>query len=173
VFILWKANFFMKMFKSMSSLVTMVKDVMFDIGFFLLYYLILVLSFSYSFFVLSTDTNYFDYFLMVFKLSNGEVNFDEYQEEGSFVRFVGHMIWISCVLLLTVIMMAFLVAVVTRSYERWTMKSEAQTYRQKAQMILERESIMTEDDFVRPEYFPTHILVRKPKTINSSESSED
>ena len=73
-------------------------------------------------------------------------------------------------LFLTVIMMAFLVAVVTRSYERWTMKYEAQTYRQRTQMICERESIMTEEELKNPDYFPTHILVRKPKMINTEDS---
>jgi len=124
-----KANFFMRMYRNMSSLITMVKDVFSDIKFFLLYFLIIVASISYSLFVLSTDPDYFEYFLIIFKLAIGDPEFDKYQEDGIEIHFLGRLIWILTVLFLTVIMMAFLVAVVTRSYERWTMKYEAQTYR--------------------------------------------
>jgi len=42
-------------------------------------------------------------------------------------------------------------------------------------MICERESIMTVKDLDEQKkgYFPTHILVRKPKTLNSENSEGD
>ncbi len=64
------------------------------------------------------------------------------------------------------ILMTFLIAVVTRSYERWTLKQEAQGFRLRAHMIEERESIMSDSELANEKLFPKYILLRKPVTGN-------
>ena len=77
-----KLNFFLRLFKNMSSLITMIKDVFNDISFFLLYFMMIVIFISYSLFVLSSEDSYFDYYMIVFKLAIGDVDFEKYQEDG-------------------------------------------------------------------------------------------
>jgi len=60
-----------------------------------------------------------------------------------------------------VIFMNFIIAVVNESYENCMNKKVAQSYKVKVDMIVERESIMTESQRRNKEWFPNYILLRR------------
>jgi len=50
--------------------------------------------------------------------------------------------------------MNFIIAVVGDSYSNCMAKREAQSYKVKVDMIIERESVMTEAELLKQKYFP-------------------
>jgi hypothetical protein len=57
--------------------------------------------------------------------------------------------------------MNFIIAVISESYEKVMMKLKSEVYKQKANMIHERELHFTKIDFINPELFPYFILIRR------------
>jgi hypothetical protein len=74
-------------------------------------------------------------------------------------------------ILANVIFMNFIIAVVSQSYENCMQKSTAQSYKVKLNMISERESIMSENDFKNKEWFPNYIVLCKPISEGSNADS--
>lgn len=147
----------------------MIKDVFADIKVFLFYFLIVISFITLTAFILSTAevTEFFEFFMLSIKLAIGETTIDDmFDEEEVFIRYTAGLILLAAALFLTIIMVALLVAVVSKSYERWIEMRQAQTFRQRTQLICERESIMTPEELEDEKYFPTHILVRRPRIVN-------
>ena len=70
-----------------------------------------------------------------------------------------------------VIFMNFIIAVVSQSYENCMQKSTAQSYKVKLNMISERESIMSKNNFKNKEWFPNYIILCKPISEGSNADS--
>lgn len=62
-----------------------------------------------------------------------------------------------------IVLMNFIIAVVSESYEACMTKRVAQTYKVKVDMIVERENLMSEELFLKRSFFPKYILVRQPR----------
>ena len=67
-----------------------------------------------------------------------------------------------------VVFMNFIIAVVNQSYENCMQQSLAQSYKVKLHMISERESIMSENDFLNKDWFPNFIILCKPISEGSN-----
>jgi len=65
------------------------------------------------------------------------------------------------VLVGNVIFMNFIVAVVSESYEKCMQSQTVQQYRLRCDMIVERESIMTPEEFEDKDKFPRYLVVRQ------------
>lgn len=63
--------------------------------------------------------------------------------------------------------MNFIIAVVGSSYENCMQTYVAQSFKVKLDMIIERESIMSESEFNNEKWFPKFILMRRPKDAGS------
>ena len=70
-----------------------------------------------------------------------------------------------------IIFMNFIIAVVNESYESCMTKATAHSYKVKVEMIVERESIMTESDLNNTEWFPKFIVLRR-KANTTQESMQ-
>lgn len=72
---------------------------------------------------------------------------------------------------LNVIFMNFIIAVISQSYSRIMDNVEAESYKQKAQMIQECDLHLTDKELTNPDYFPNFIIIRRP--INTNEDDAD
>ncbi|CDW73672.1 UNKNOWN [Stylonychia lemnae] len=73
---------------------------------------------------------------------------------------------------LNIIFMNFIIAVISESYERVMQKLIAESYRVKANMIVEREQFFAKEDLKSTKYFPNCIVVRRPINAVSQEDGE-
>ena len=69
------------------------------------------------------------------------------------------------------IFMNFIISVISQSYENCMQKSTAQSYKVKLNMISERESIMSKNNFKNKEWFPNYIVLCKPISEGSNSDS--
>jgi len=76
---------------------------------------------------------------MVFRLSTGDFGMDNFKDEASFLGVVAWIIWLIAVLVLNIVLMNFLIAVISESYERVMQKLVAESYKVKVNMIVEKE----------------------------------
>ena len=70
-----------------------------------------------------------------------------------------------------VIFMNFIIAVVSQSYENCMQKSTAQSFKVKLHMIRERESIMSDKDYMNKDFFPNYMILCKPISEGSNADS--
>ena len=70
-------------------------------------------------------------------------------------------VWFLIMIVGNVVFMNFIVAVVSESYEKCMQTQKVEQYRLKCQMIVERESIMSHEDFENKIYFPKYLVVRQ------------
>ena len=70
-----------------------------------------------------------------------------------------------------IIFMNFIIAVVNESYENCMSKMVAQQVKVKINMIIERESVMSQSELDNEDWFPNYIVVRR-KAYGSQESGQ-
>ena len=70
------------------------------------------------------------------------------------------VVWLMLMIIGNVIFMNFIVAVVSESYEKCMQTLKAQQYLLKCELIVERESIMSESELGDPKYFPNYLVLR-------------
>jgi len=92
---------------------------------------------------------------MAFRASTGDFQLDNYNElPDSNLKFAW-IIWISAVLILNIILLNFIIAVISESYEKVMQKLIAESYRVKANLIYERELFLTDlTENQMKDYFP-------------------
>ena len=90
---------------------------------------------------------------------------DEYVHSYSIVMFTW-IIYILGVFFLTLIFMNFIISVIGTSYTIVTENQDAFDYKQKVDMIYEREMHFDEHDFDNELYFPKILIIRKRKLSN-------
>ncbi|CDW71749.1 UNKNOWN [Stylonychia lemnae] len=73
---------------------------------------------------------------------------------------------------LNIVFMNFIIAVISESYERVMQKLVAESYRVKANMIVEREQLFNESDLESLDYFPNYIVVRRPLNSEINDGGE-
>ncbi|CDW78074.1 wd-40 repeat protein [Stylonychia lemnae] len=171
-----KVNFFLRIYDNFSFLVTMISSVFADIKYFFGFFIIFIVQFGLILSILFQDQwieeydniSSISYFLMAFRISSGDFNTDGYKDQQSYLVIITWIIWIVAVLVLNVVFMNFIIAVISESYERIMQKQVAEQFRVKVQLIAERELYFKEDDLQNRQYFPHHLILRKP--INQAES---
>jgi len=117
-----KINFFLRVFDGFSFIVTMMSGVFIDIQYFMGFWVV-----------------FLAYFLMSFRLSAGDFELDAYSTQRTYLILITWLIWIVGVVALNMVFMNFIIALISDSYARVMEKSEAESYKVKANMIVERE----------------------------------
>ncbi|CDW78462.1 wd-40 repeat protein [Stylonychia lemnae] len=173
-----KFCYFMRILSGFSSLVYMLLGVFLDIRYFLTFYLVFIILFSLQFSVLfngSTPEQYsginqFGYFIMAFRLSTGDFDTDGFSELPQELIITIWLIWILAVVILNLILMNFIIAVISQSYERAMQRLIPQNYAIRAEFIYERELFMQNNE-ISDENFPRYLLLRR-KIIEENENKE-
>ncbi|CDW89537.1 UNKNOWN [Stylonychia lemnae] len=175
-----KLFFFLRIYDGFSFLVQMMAGVFKDLKYFLLFFIIFILQFGMIFLVLFkaqqideyNGVNKLAYFLMAFRISSGDFQLDDYHSQTDGLVIFTWIIWLIAVLTLNIVFMNFIIAVISESYERVMQKLVAESFRVKANMIVEREQFFTENDLKSTKYFPSYIVVRRPLNAVSKEDGE-
>ena len=107
---------------------------------------------------------------MSFRTSLGDFDIDDYRNDDVEMRQLVWVVWLIMVIVGNVIFMNFIVAVVSESYEKCMQTQKAQEYRLLCDMIVERESIMTPEEFSNKRYFPNYLVVRQPQDYDEMEN---
>ncbi|CDW72372.1 wd-40 repeat protein [Stylonychia lemnae] len=175
-----KLFYFLRIYDGFSFLVQMMGGVFKDLKYFISFFLIFILQFGMIFLVLfkaaSIDeyngVNKMAYFLMAFRISSGDFQLDEYQNQDDTVVIFAWIIWLIAVMTLNIVFMNFIIAVISESYERVMQKLVAESYKVKANMIVEREQLFSDKDLTKEELFPNFIIVRRPTNNDSNDAGE-
>ena len=69
------------------------------------------------------------------------------------------------------VFMNFIIAVVNQSYEQCMSKMVAQQFKVKVDMIVERESMMSQRELERIDWFPNFIVLRRKANDNDSSNA--
>ncbi|CDW90342.1 UNKNOWN [Stylonychia lemnae] len=109
---------------------------------------------------------------MIFRISAGDFSTDNYRDQSQYLVILTWLVWIIAVLTLNIVFMNFIIAVISESYERVMQKLVAETYRVKANMIVEREQLFSETELKKEELFPQYILIRKQISNESNDAGE-
>ena len=109
---------------------------------------------------------------MVFRLSTGDFGVDNYKDETSFLGVVAWIIWLIAVLVLNIILMNFLIAVISESYERVMQRLVAESYKVKVHMIVEKEQLFSNEEKKSEKLFPSYLVIRKPVDFSNHEGAE-
>ena len=93
---------------------------------------------------------------MIFRISSGDFAVDNYKDQyPGFLVPLTWTIWVIAVFILNIVFMNFIIAVISESYEKVMQKLVAESYRVKANMIVEREMLLTKlNDKEKKDYFP-------------------
>jgi hypothetical protein len=87
---------------------------------------------------------------MAFRASIGDNEMGDFLKTENSSRSLAWFIWLVIMIVGNMIFMNFIIAVVNESYENCMSKMAAQKFKVKIDMIVERESIMTEDQLKDP-----------------------
>eukprot|EP00347_Sterkiella_histriomuscorum_P001793 403370658 len=116
--------------------------------------------------------NLLGYFIMAFRASTGDFQVDQFKQLQDEHIIYGWIIWISAVLFLNIILLNFIIAVISESYEKVMQKMIAESYRIKCQLIKERELFFDNKDLNDAIKFPRYLILRKPVSQNEDSNSE-
>eukprot|EP00347_Sterkiella_histriomuscorum_P020414 403337896 len=150
----------------------MLKAVFLDLRFFIMLYAFVVIVYGLIFTLLKIKTSdenieydgisYFGYFIMAFRASTGDFQIDHlYLLDETHIIFAW-IVWISAVLFLNIVLLNFIIAVISESYEKVMQKMVAESFKIKAELIIERESYFSHADFQNQNYFPDYVIYRRP-----------
>ncbi|CDW84476.1 wd-40 repeat protein [Stylonychia lemnae] len=175
-----KLFFFLRIYDGFSFLVQMMAGVFKDLSYFLMFFIIIIFQFGMIFLVLFkaqeideyNGVNKVGYFLMAFRISSGDFQLDDYHTQNDGLVIITWMIWLIAVMTLNIIFMNFIIAVISESYERVMQKLVTESYKVKANMIVEREQLLSLEELNNINYFPNYIAIRRPLNTESSEAGE-
>eukprot|EP00347_Sterkiella_histriomuscorum_P000105 403377162 len=171
----------LRIFQGFSFLVSMLQAVFLDLRYFILLYSFVIALYGLIFSMLHISTNeeendlykgmnYSKYFIMAFRASIGDFQTGTFNELDNINVKYAWIIWISGVLFLNIILLNFIIAVISESYEKVMQRMVAESYKVKAQLIRERELHFTEDEFKNNFYlFPRYLILRRPVINNEAE----
>lgn len=164
-----KINFYLRLFEGFGFLVQMIVTTFRDIGYFLLYFFILLAFMAIQIFlIMDKELEGYDgigsvkWYVIALQLNIAD------NLESSTNRYILFwLIWFLQFIVGNIVLMNFLIAVVGNSFSDCMAKREAQTLKVKVDMIYEREFIMSAKELENENHFPQYILVRK--TVEASE----
>eukprot|EP00347_Sterkiella_histriomuscorum_P004138 403361610 len=173
---------YLRLYKGFSFLVSMLEAVFLDLKYFITFYLMILSLYAIIFTLLLyngdaipeeySGINLMGYFIMSFRTSMGDFQVDNYNSLTSAGTIFAWIIWLTGVLFLNIILLNFIIAVISESYEKVMQKMVAQSYKQQAMLIKEREMHFSQNEKESLEYFPRFLILRRPVSSNSEENSE-
>ncbi|CDW87819.1 wd-40 repeat protein [Stylonychia lemnae] len=175
-----KLFYFLRIYDGFSFLVQMMAGVFKDLKYFISFFLIFITLFGMIFLVLfkadSIDeyngVNGIAYFLMAFRISSGDFQLDDYQQQENTLVIFSWILWIFAVITLNIVFMNFIIAVISESYEKVMQKLISESYKVKVHMIAEREEIFSSTEINRKDYFPNYIVVRRQINNETNDAGE-
>ncbi|CDW80200.1 serine threonine protein kinase [Stylonychia lemnae] len=166
IFVFVKFFSYLRIFQGFSFLVQMLRAVFVDLKFFIALYGIVIVLYGLIFTLLMIKADdadlqyqgisYFGYFVMSFRASTGDFQVDNFNQLDEIHIVFAWLIWISSVLFLNIILLNFIIAVISQSYEKIMQRMVAQSYMAKAKLIYECElhySKYGKNDSNFPRYF--------------------
>ena len=183
---LFKTFFFLRIFESLSPIVTMLTKVVNDLGVFILFYVILVVLFSLLLGILGTGNRFIagkfrdDYglkdsfpgdeyktvglfwgnVLSTIRMSMGDFDFASATLLDKNESILYWFIFVLIVLVTCIVFLNFIIAEASASYENVQEKLEAYILSEKASLIEEAE-LMLFDSCKNQERFPKYIIIRE------------
>ncbi|CDW86987.1 UNKNOWN [Stylonychia lemnae] len=176
-----KLYFYIRIYDQFSFLVSMMAGVFGDVKYFLAFFMIFILQFGLIFTILFRAKDVAEYrgvelltyFLMIFRTASGDYVVDLFSEQNSsFLVALSWMIWLIAVVILNIVFMNFIIAVISESYSKVMEKLTAESYKVKANMIVEREQLFNEQDLINQRLFPQYIIIRRQLDINAGDAGE-
>lgn len=181
-----KTFFFLRIFPTLTPIVVMITNVIYDLRIFLFFYFILILLFSQLFAVvglgnrnLRTDLSpskredlelALDYntiglhageFMWTLRMSMGDfAAIDESMSLQEAENITFWLLWLATVIVTCIIFLNFIVAEASASYSRVVETLEEVIWMEKAALIAESED-MTFQRFKTPDKYPKYIIVRE------------
>lgn len=101
----------------------------------------------------------FGYVLIVLTSAIGQGDINNYVTSNHTT--LTYVIWFSIVFVGNIIFMNFIIAVINTSYGTCMETMGAQMYRMKLEMIIERESQLSDAQLLNKEWFPNFIVIRR------------
>ncbi len=99
--------------------------------------------------------------MTTYRLSLGDFELDPFTNQRDQLIGFSWALWMIGVFILNVMFMNFIIAVISESYEKVMQRLVALSFMLKAEMIVEREGMMSEADLQNSEYFPKYLLLRR------------
>src|SRR5438105_3378558 len=127
----------MRIFTGLGFMVSMLKEVMIDLQFFLLFFFIVIFTFGMIFFLLEGNLENYQglgsmgYFFMAFRTALGDFELDKFHgaSNGSLtILWAMWIFWAAAVFLSSIIFLNFIIAVISQSYEKVMQKALARSY---------------------------------------------
>ena len=123
----------------------------YDLKYFLAFFMIFIGTFAVFIYILTdgtisesyTGAGPFSFFIMAFRSSIGDNEMDDYLSNSDNFG-LAWVMWLFIMIVGNMIFMNFIIAVVNESYENCMSKMTAQKFKVKVDMIIERESILTQ-----------------------------
>jgi hypothetical protein len=184
-----KTFFYLRIFSQLSYIVTMMKNVFFDLRVFMLFYLILILMFSIVLGILKVgnmellgdpatrkqkrkssswpnkEYMHLPYFMSnimtVTRISLGDFDFSAPTLLDPFQNIIFWLVWYCITIMTCIIFLNFIIAEVSSSYE--SVKSEVQglILKERALMIKESEDMMPDRQKKNEKLFPRYLIMRE------------
>lgn len=148
------------MVKRFSTLVMMFLVVFAKLKNFIIFYLLILLFFTFEVSIYLKDDGNFPgigavrHFLQVFSQS-----YDQSQTEFKVLYWAN---WFVVNITSSIVLMNFVISVVSEAFTECSANKEAQNYRVKLSMIWERELLMSDSELSNPNYFPRFLIIRRP-----------
>lgn len=163
-----KTGYYLRIFDRLSFLIQMLISVFIDLRYFLLLYSIFIFTFSLLLCVLIKKTGD-DYkgidssmalIFIALRTCFGDNDMDAYAINTD-NKSMTWAVWLFIIVVGNVVFMNFIIAVVNESYANCMSKMEAQGFKVKIDMIIEREAHISESRLRDPNSFPNYLLLRK------------
>eukprot|EP00347_Sterkiella_histriomuscorum_P007196 403349897 len=177
-----KLTAYLRLYKGFSFLVSMIEAVFLDLKFFIALYSMVLALYAMIFTLLLAKPGevpeeyqgigLIGFFVMSFRTSMGDFQVDDYNTLSKSGIIFAWIIWLTGVLFLNIILLNFIIAVISESYEKVMQKMVAQSYLQQAMLIKEREMHFSEKQKQSFKYFPRFLILRRPVQQDSQENNE-
>jgi hypothetical protein len=127
----------MRIFNGLGFIVSMLKEVIKDLKFFLFFFLIVICTFGMIFFLLEGDLETYEglrsmgYFFMSFRTSLGDFELDKFHDASNQSLAILWAMWVSwavAVFMSSLVFLNFIIAVISESYEKVMQKALARSY---------------------------------------------
>jgi hypothetical protein len=166
-----KMFFFMRIFKKLSYIVTMIMQVMKDLRVFFLFFTLLISMFSLVFDVITINSSpdyvkvgtFVGSLIGTLRLSLGDTDFNFLEDDhmDTDQHYLFWICWVVVVIFSALIFLNFIIAEVSNSYQIVRESIDALIYKERAGLINEAEDILTLKYKNNKDKFPRFIVARE------------
>jgi hypothetical protein len=111
--------------------------------------------------------------VIVLRQSIGDYDTSSIIEGSKDFKIMAWILWMLILIIGNVVFMNFIIAVVSESYENCMEKKIQLIYKAKLEMIKECEDLLPEWVFLKKNWFPTFIIIRREQGSSSGQDQSD